>query len=69
MGRYTEVGVLPLGEFRQLASTKYILRSSTITNSNDSEVSLKSDVDFPKRAKTSSSLTSINSYTSDHFNV
>ena len=69
MGTYTNVGVLPLDEIRQFASTKYILRSSTITNSNDSEVSLKSDVDFPKRAKTSSSITSINSYTSDHFNV
>ena len=51
MGTYTGVEVLPLDEVRQFESTKYILGSSTITHSNDSEVSLKSDVDFPKRSK------------------
>ena len=59
------VELLHLDEFRQLPSEKYILRSSTITNSNDFDVSLKSDVDFPKRVTTISFLTSINSYTSD----
>ena len=69
MGTYREVGLLPLDEFRQLASAKYILRSSTIRNSNYIEGSLKSDADFPKKAKTISPLTSINSYTSDLCNV
>ena len=41
MGTYREVGLLPLDDFRQVASAKYVFRSSTIINSNGIEVSFQ----------------------------
>ena len=63
IGTYKLLGILSLEEQRQLAVAKYVLRSFAIDNNLENEIYLKSDVHFPNRAKTISSLTTINTYT------
>ena len=65
LGTYKEIGVLPMEEQRQLAVSKYVLRCSTLNNVNVSEISLKSESEYPKRAQHISSLVSRGTYTAD----
>lgn len=69
MRTYQEAGILPLNDQRQLASAKYILRSLTNNNNMEAEVKLRSDIDFPKRAKSITSQTTIATYTSGIFDA
>ena len=64
---YKEAGVLPLEEFRKLSCAKYILRCSIVNSNNKDEIQLRSDIDFPKRAKSISSQVTIATYTADLF--
>ena len=66
---YKELGILPLDEYRQLATAKYILRSSAVDNSNEAETMIRSDIDFPKRAQSITSQMSVATYTSDLFDA
>ena len=65
LGVYKEIDVLPLEEQRELAVSKYLLRCSTLEKVNEPELKVKSKSDYPKRAKSISSLTPIGSYTED----
>ena len=67
LGTYKEVGVLPLVEYRQLAVAKYILRTAINDNNIKNEAFLRSDIHFPKRARTIQSLTTLNTYSSELF--
>ena len=60
---YMEAGVLPLDEYRKAASSKYIVRSTT-TDINTEEINIKSDIDFPKRARSISSYVTLNTFIS-----
>ena len=51
LNTYYEAGVLPLKNFGKLACVKYIVRSSTVKNSNEKEIIIRSDMNFPNRAK------------------
>ena len=51
MGTYNEIGILPLDNYRQLAVAKYLLRCSKQETNVDTEISVRSDVNFPKRAQ------------------
>ena len=62
---YEEVGVLSLNDYRRLSSAKYIVRSGSIENVNVHENVLRSDLQFPKRARTINCLTTVATYTSD----
>ena len=65
LGTYKEIGILPLEEQRELAVSKYFLKCSTLDNVNEFELQIKSDSDYPKRARYISSLTPIGTYTED----
>ena len=67
LGTYGEVEKLPLEEYRKLACAKYVVKSSTNDNFSAQEVRVRSDITFPKRARTISSLESIGTYTKDLF--
>ena len=67
LGTYKEVGVLPLDENRELTVAKYVIRSSATENNIKSEISLRSEEQFPNRAKNICSLTTIKTFTSDLF--
>ena len=60
---------MPLDEYRKLATAKYILRSSAVANSTETETIIRSDIDFPKRAKSISSQMSVATYTADLFDL
>ena len=64
---YSASGVLPLEDYRRVACSKFILRSMTVKNDLDSELNLMSDQDFPKRARSISSQTTLGTYTSSVF--
>ena len=62
---YTVAGLLPLDEYRKLASAKFVVRCSSMPdNFIGDELQIRSDVDFPKRAKDISSQKTITTYTS-----
>lgn len=61
---YSAAGVLPLEEYRKLACTKFLIRSSAIENNFGSEMNIRSDINFPKRAKNITSQTTLRTYTS-----
>ena len=62
---YNEIKLLPLDEQRKVASTKFLLRHITVENISETEIKLRSDTDFPKRAKSISSQVTLATYTSD----
>ena len=62
---YMAANVLPLAEYRQLASAKYLLRCNTIQTNIEPELQLCSKQDFPKRAKNISAQRTIKTYTSN----
>eukprot|EP00745_Piridium_sociabile_P016136 TRINITY_DN23978_c0_g1_i1.p1 TRINITY_DN23978_c0_g1~~TRINITY_DN23978_c0_g1_i1.p1 ORF type:complete len:105 (-),score=12.27 TRINITY_DN23978_c0_g1_i1:13-327(-) len=62
---YREVGVLPLDEYRELATSKCVVRACTNDNYIGEELKIRSDSDFPKRASTISSQKTIATYTSN----
>ena len=62
---YREAGVLPLVQYRELATSKFMVRICTNENFIEEELKLKSDTDFPKRATHISSQITIASYTSN----
>ena len=62
---YKEAGSLSLDDYRKLASSRYLARSSSVPISNRAEFRLKSDQHFPNRAKSIASLATIGTYTSD----
>ena len=64
---YKELGILPLDEYRQLSTAKYILRSSAVDNSVTTENFIRSDTDFPKRARAVASQMSMATYTASLF--
>ena len=57
-----------MNDCRKLSTAKYVLRSSTIPNSQSEESLIRSDTDFPKRAHSISSLETIATYTAEYFN-
>ena len=67
MGSCRQAGILPLDEIGKLAAAKYIIRNLTIANLTNTEVELRSDKHFSKRANKNLSLLTIASYTSDLF--
>ena len=66
---YGEIGILPLNDMRKLASAKYTTKMKTIAHDMDTELNVKSDVDFPKRARNISSQMTIKTYTSELTNA
>ena len=57
-------GTLPLNEYRELATAKFIVSSNVLKDSfTKNEVELRSDVDFPKRANAISSQVTVATYT------
>ena len=63
---YNTAGILSLDDFRELATSKFVLRAtSTTDNFVDEEVQIRSDTDFPKRAQNISSQITVATYTSD----
>ena len=61
---YREAGVLPLDQYRELAASKFVVRTFSTENYIKEELMLKSDCDFPKRANEISSQATIATYTS-----
>jgi ribonuclease HI len=59
---YAEAGVLPLDQYREFSSAKYLLKSQALDN-NMNEISIRSDKDFPKRSKDIKSYSTIATYT------
>ena len=64
---YKLVGLLPLDEYRKLASAKYVVRANASENSVKDELFIQSDKIFPKRAKNNKNLETIATYVSDIF--
>ena len=62
---YTELGILPLDEFRHLSSCKYILRSNAASDFCDDELALNSNISFPKRSQSMQCCQTIGAYTAD----
>ena len=60
---YRESGVLPLDKYRELATSKFLVRTYTHENYIRDELNFKSDSDFPKRANSISSQVTIATYT------
>ena len=56
---------LPLDEFQMLALARYFVRASSVENFTDEELDLRSDLNFPNRAKKNSSLKTTATFTSD----
>ena len=48
---YKLVGLLPLDEYRKLASAKYVVRANASENSVKDELFIQSDKIFPKRQR------------------
>jgi hypothetical protein len=72
IGAYTLAGVLPLDRIRQLAAASYIVRSqgsSVSLNSTNEEVHVRSDIDFPKKARSVRLFKTIATYTADLFDA
>jgi ribonuclease HI len=67
MGTYREANVIPLNEYRELMAAKYIARSSASDNDMEFELNVRSDIDFPKRARNIKSYQTIATYTADVF--
>ena len=61
---YREAGVLPLDQYRELAASKFVVRTLAHDNCIGEELNLKSDFDFPRRATNISSQVTIATYTS-----
>jgi ribonuclease HI len=64
---YKEAGILPLSEYRKLASAKYITRCLMVPNSVRDEIFTDADRDYPQRAKSIWYLQPIKNYTLDLF--
>ena len=62
---YKTVGILPLDDYRELASCKFVIRTSSKINFIQNELKLRSDIDFPKRAVNISSQKTIATYTNN----
>ena len=62
---YREAGIVPLDEFRKLALAKYLIRASSVKKFTNEELDLRSDLDFPNRAKKNPTLKTIATFTSD----
>ena len=60
---YETTGILPLDNYRELATCKFVVRASSKLNYIEKELKLRSDLDFPKRAVKISSQTTIATYT------
>ena len=65
---YKEAGVVSISKNRELATSKYVIRSLTINNSVKEEIFIDSRNDFPKRARAISFLQPIKNYTDDLMN-
>ena len=64
---YNATNILPLDDFRKQSCAKYIARANKSDSFNLTELSLKSDMHYPKRAQNISYLQSIASYVKDVF--
>ena len=64
---YNATNILPLDDFRKQSCAKYIARANKSDSFNLTELSLKSDMHYPKRAQNISYLQSIASYVNDVF--
>ena len=64
---YKTVGILSLDNWRKLTCSKYVIRSQIVYNNTETEVTLRSDIDFNKRAQNIPSLMTIASYVHDIF--
>lgn len=60
---YKLTGSLPLDEYRELATSKFLIKGSMSNNFIQEELKLRSDINFPKRAKTIHSQMTIATYT------
>ena len=60
---YHQANVISLDDQRQMAVSKYVIRSLSVENSNKEEIMLNSEVDFPKVSKNISYLIPIQNYT------
>lgn len=68
IGAYTLAGILPLDDVRKLAAASYIVRSQGLSpNSTNEEVHIRSDIDFPKKARSVRLFKTIATYTADLF--
>jgi ribonuclease HI len=67
MRTYYEANVMPLDDYRELMAAKYIVRSSASDNDMDIELNIRSDIDFPKRARNIRSYQTIATYTANTF--
>ena len=61
---YHQANVISLEDQRQMAVSKYVIRSLSVENNNKEEIMLDSDVEFPKMSKNVSYLTPIQNYIS-----
>lgn len=64
---YREANILPLDTHRALSISKYLVRSSVANNEMDFELNVRSDIDFPKRARNIKSYQTIASYANEIF--
>ena len=62
---YLETEVIPLEDQRKLACAKYIVRCSALESYNETEISLRSDLHFAKRAKSISSQVTLATYSAN----
>ena len=64
---YKAAGILSLDDWRRLHCAKYIVRASAVENFTENELTMRSDIDFPKRAHSIQCLQTISTYTHDVF--
>ena len=62
---YFETQMLPLEEYRELACCKFVIKNSATKTHITSEIKVRSDIDFPKRAKSISSQVTLATFTSE----
>ena len=56
LGSCRQTGILPLDEIRKLAAVKYVIKGSSVAYHTNTEVKLRSDKYFSKRANKNYSL-------------
>ena len=64
---YNLVGILSIDEWRKLSCCKYLIRSSSIIDSDQETTYLRSESNFPKRSQKMAKIIPISNYTKDVF--
>lgn len=64
---YLESGIMSLDELREFTAAKYIIRCNAHDSNMKEVLNVRSDLDFPNYSKTTKSLTTIATYTSNIF--